>query len=109
MHRYAFMQGSRCGDAPPCFGETDQAAIKSSLVGRRVTKLLSSAALTGGNETMDDNDDDDPGETATFCAFCDGVITAAAGGDGSYTAEFDTPAGSRSVLLSAAEVEEAIV
>ena len=36
-------------DAPPCFGETDQAAIKSSLVGRRVTKLLSSAALTGGS------------------------------------------------------------
>ena len=27
-------------DAPPCFGETDQAAVKSSLAGRRVTKLL---------------------------------------------------------------------
>ena len=94
-------------DAPPCFGETDQAAIKSSLVGRRVTKLLSPATLTGGDETMVD-DNDGPDETAHFCAFCDGTITAAVGNDGSYTAEFDTPAGSRSVLLSASEVEEAM-
>ena len=55
---------------------------------------------------MDDNDG--PDETAHFCAFCDGTITAAVGNDGSYTAEFDTPAGSKSVLLSASEVEEAM-
>ena len=97
-------------DAPPCFGETDQAAVKSSLAGRRVTKLLSSATLTGTEPAMqvDENADDHPDETAHFCALCDGTITAAVGDDGSHTAQFDTPGGSRSVLLSAPEVEEAM-
>jgi len=96
-------------DAPACFGETDQAAIKLCLAGRRVTKLLSSATLTATAPAMvDENADDHPDETAHFCALCDGTITAAVGDDGSHAAQFETPAGSRSVLLSAPEVEEAM-
>lgn len=102
--------GSGDVDAPACFGEADQAAIKSSLVGRPVTKLLSSATLTGTAPAMVEETAaaDDPGETAHFCALCDGTIAAAVGDDGSHVAQFQTPAGSRSVQLSAQEVEEAL-
>ena len=70
---------------PACMSESDQAALGSSLVGYRVTKLLPSS---GGNDEMpaqsDEPEDMEVTEMDGCFHLCDGVITseAPAGGDG---------------------------
>ena len=111
VHRCTFMQGYRYGvrgcttvlqrDGPGCY------QVKLGRPTCHQAPVTSHAHRWRRDHAVVD-DNDGPDETAHFCAFCDGTITAAVGNDGSYTAEFDTPAGSRSVLLSASEVEEAM-
>ena len=100
----------------PCMTEADLSTMKSSLVGRRVSKLLPKAqgsatsGATGddcggpGQPPMVDDDRADDVSAAHY-SFCDGTITAAADAvgaePGSYSAEFITPTGTRTVVLTA--------
>ena len=97
---------------PACVSEADKAALKDSLVGRQVSRLLPDAPpTTGAAGTAGDQpppqqgEEQDQGPPGTM-SFYNGTITGvAAGVPGSWKAEFQTPAGPRTMVLSQIETE----
>ena len=97
---------------PACVSESDQAALKDSLVGRQVSRLLPDAPRnTGAAGTAGDQpppqqgEEQDQGPPGTM-SFYNGTITGvAAGVPGSWKAEFQTPAGPRTMVLSQIDTE----
>ena len=99
---------------PACVSVADKAALKDSLVGRQVSRLLpdvprttrTGAAGTAGHQLPpQQGEEQDQGPPGTM-SFYNGTITGvAAGVPGSWKVEFETPAGPRTMVLTQSETE----
>jgi hypothetical protein len=97
---------------PACVSEADKAALKDSLVGRQVSRLLpdaprtTGAAGTAGHQPPPQQGEEQEQEPPGTMSFYNGTITGVAAGEpGSWTVEFQAPAGPSTMVLTQSEAE----